>query len=84
VGGGGGHLEALAAAAGGPEAQGLLSALVAGLTVDLVVYAVARRIVAVHKQLPAAGGSVSSYTPPGGSVSAYTPPYVGLRVCGGL
>lgn len=52
-GGGGVHVERLAAGADGALADGLLPALVAGQAVRLVVNAHAPRIVAVYKQFPA-------------------------------
>ena len=47
------YSQAVALAAGSVAAQGLLSALVASLPVDLVIHAVAFCIIAIHKQLPA-------------------------------
>jgi hypothetical protein len=59
-----GHLEALAAAADGSESEGFLPALVAGQTVCLIVNAVARCIVAIHKQLPVVTVNVDNLLPP--------------------
>lgn len=47
------YLQRVASGTGGALAQRLLPALVAGQAVDLVVDAVARCVIAVHKQLPA-------------------------------
>ncbi len=47
------HVQRLALGARGVAAERLLAALVAGLPADLVVYAVAAGVVAVHEQRPA-------------------------------
>ena len=49
------HREGAALGAGGALAHGLLPALVARLPIHLIVHPVARRVVAVHKELPVGG-----------------------------